>query len=309
MRRRAGVSRTRAVPSSVPAALSVVLCAVLGVAGCATAPAEPDPVPETTVPQTTAPEATVPVLLEIVQLRGDVAGGFVELRVTNEGTDELVIERAAYDSSAWSTTMTRVDEARIPAGARRNLRLQLPEPTCEPGPVEHRATLELADGSVVEGEPQDPLGQLDALDDRVCDVRAFARDVAGLAWLAPDIPADGSRAAVLRLEVSPAPGGGERLGSIDDVAATVLLTPTDARGGRLEALPVALEIVAGAAPTVIEVPLAPGRCDLHAVAEDKQGTIFRIRATAAGEPVDLLVPVPDDQRDALLGWVVARCAG
>ena len=55
--------------------------------------------------------------------------------------------------------------------------------------------------------------------------------------------------------------------------------------------------------------IRPGRCDLHAVAEDKQGTIFRIRATAAGEPADLLVPVPDEQRDALLGWVVARCAG
>ena len=41
-----------------------------------------------------------------------------------------------------------------------------------------RAVERGADGSVVEGEPQDPFGQLDALDDRVCDVRAFARDVA-----------------------------------------------------------------------------------------------------------------------------------
>lgn len=278
-----------AAPRVRPAA---ALLGVLALAGCAG-----------------APEATVaPVQLEVVQLRGDVAGGFVELRVTNPGTVELVVERATYESSAWSAPMERVDEARIPPGARRNLRMQLPEPTCAPGPVEHRATLELADGTVVRGEPQDPLGQLEALDDAVCDLDAFERGVAALSWLEPEIPADGSALAMLRLEVSPVAGAGERLGSIDAVAATVLLTPADAAGERLESLPVALEVAAGDPPTVVEVPLVPGRCDLHAIAEDKQGTIFRIRATAGDEPVDLRLPAPDDQRDALLAWVVARCA-
>lgn len=256
----------------------------------------------------TAPATAGPVQLEIVQLRGDVAGGFVELRVTNDAATELVIERASYASSAWSAPMERVDEARIPPGARRNLRMQLPEPTCEAGTVEHRAVLELADGTVVEGEPGDPLGQLEALDDAVCDRRAFERDVARLRWLPADIPPDGARAAVLQLEVAPAAGAGAPLGSVDDIGATVLLAPADAAGDRIESLPAALEVVAGAGPTVVDVPLVPGRCDLHAIAEDKQGTIFRIRATAGDEPVQLVLPVPDDQRDALLGWVVARCA-
>ncbi len=282
-----------------PAAAAV--CAALALVGCATAPPAAEP-------PSAVPPSAVPMLLEVLQLRGDVAGGFVELRVTNQRADELVIERASYGSSAWTATMVRADEARIPPGARRNLRLQLPEPTCAEGPIEHRATLELADGTVVEGEPQDPHGQLDALDDLVCEARAFARDVASIRWLEPGSPADASGPAVLRLEVSPAAGAGEVLGSVDEIAATVLLAPADAQGARLEALPVALQVIAGAAPTVVDVPLVPGRCDLHAVAEDKQGTIFRIRATAAGEPVDLLLPVPDAQRDALLGWVVARCA-
>lgn len=263
-------------------------------------------------PATTAPVETVQsetVQLEILQLRGDVAGGFVELRVTNDGANELVIERATYVSSAWSSPMERIDEARIPPGARRNLRLQLPEPTCDGSAIEHRASLELADGTVLEGEPGDPHGQLDGLDDAVCDLRAFEREVAGLRWLPADIPADGSRAAVLRLEVAPVAGAGEQLGTVDEIGATVLLAPADAAGDRIEALPVALEVVAGAPPTVVEVPLVPGRCDLHAVAEDKQGTIFRIGATAGDAPLQLVLPAPDDQRGALLGWVVARCAG
>lgn len=270
------------------------LLAVLLVAGCTSPP---------------SPATAVPVQLEIVQLRGDVAGGFVELRVTNTGARELVIERASYESSAWSTIMERVDEARIPPGARRNLRMQLPDPTCAPGPIEHRATIELADGTVIEDQPGDPFDRLDALDDAVCDLRAFERDVAGVRWLPADIPQDGAGPAVLRLEVTPVQGAGELLGSIDDVPATVLLAPADAVGARVEALDVALDVIAGAQPTVVDVPLLPARCDLHAVAEDKQGTIFGIRATAGGEPVQLVLPAPDDQRGALLGWVVASCAG
>lgn len=285
-------------------ARAAALLAVLLVTGCAGAPApSPTPAPATT------PATAWPVHLEILQLRGDVAGGFIELRVTNEGGSELEIERAVYRSSAWSAPMERVDAARIPPGARRNLRLPLPEPTCDAGPIEHRATIELADGTVIEGQPEDPLGQLDRLDDATCDLRAFERDVAVLRWLPADIPADGSRPAVLRLEVAPAAGAGGTLGTVDEIGTTVLLAPADASGDRVESLPVALEVVAGAAPTVVDVPLVPGRCDLHAVAEDKQGTIFRIRATDGDGPVQLLLPAPDDQRDALLGWVVARCAG
>ncbi|GAA1419062.1 hypothetical protein [Agrococcus citreus] len=247
------------------------------------------------------------VQLEIVQLRGDVTEGFIELRVTNEGPAALVVERATYVSSAWTAPMQRDDEARIPAGARRNLRLQLPEPTCAGGRLEHQATLELADGSIVEGEPDDPLGQLEALDDAICELRAFEREVAALAWLEPSIPADGVGPAVLRLEVAPVAGDGGRVGSIDEVAATVLLVPVDAAGERIEVLAVGAEIEAGAAPTVVEVPVAPGRCDLHAIAEDKQGTLFRIRATHGDDPVTLVLPSPDAQRNALLDFVVASC--
>lgn len=290
MRRRAGPSAGVGARrlGGAPLAIAIAIAAT----GCASAP---------------PPATAVPVRLEIVQLRGDVTEGFVELRVTNEGPAALVVERATYVSSAWTVPMQRDDEARIPAGARRNLRMQLPEPTCAGGRLEHRATLELADGSIVEGEPDDPLGQLEALDDAICELRAFEREVAAIAWREPSIPADGAGPAVLRLEVTPVAGDGGRAGSIDEVAATVLLVPVDAAGERIEVLPVGAEIDAGAAPTVVEVPVAPGRCDLHAIAEDKQGTLFRIRATHGDDPVTLVLPSPDEQRNALLDFVVASC--
>lgn len=283
----------------------LALIAAMLTGGCAASPA---PVPSVTQTPAPSPDATE-VLLEIVQLRGDVATGHIELRVTNESDSSLSVVRATYESSGWSAPMVREDDAEIPPGQRRNLRLQLPEPTCEgPAPIEHSARLELADGTVLEREPADPLDQLDRLDDATCDLRLFEQQAAELAWLEPSIPADGSGPAVLRLQLSPLPEPAEQRGGIESVAATALLTPVDASGTRVELLPVDGELRRGAAPMVIEVPLEPGRCDLHAIAEDKQGTIFRISASMGGEPIDLLLPSPDAQRNALLDWVVARCA-
>lgn len=274
-------------------ALGAVAGAVLAASGCA--PQQPSPEPQLRV--------------ELVQLRGDVASGHLELRVVNESDAPVTVVRAAYASSRWSEAMVREDNpATIPPGLRRNLRVELPVPTCDGGPIEHLATLELADGSVLERVPSDPLGQVEALDDRVCDLRAFEEQVAALTWLEPVIPADGGGPAVLRLRVEPVgQGSSQGSGSVDAVDATVLLTPVDASGTRIEQLPIGLSIEPGDAPSVVEVPLEPGRCDLHAIAEDKQGTIFRVLVQQDGERVALQLVSPDAQRDALLDWVVARC--
>lgn len=272
---------------------------LLSIAGCAGSPGRaPSAMPAT--------EASI--VLELVQLRGDVASGHVELRVTNGGAAELEVARAVYESSRWSAPMERTEGDAVPPGASRNLRLQLPEPTCDEGPIEHLARLELADGRVVAGAPGDPLGQLESIDDAACALRAFEREVATVRWLEPVIPADGSGPAIVRLELDPVAGEGAAGGTVDEVGATVLLAPADASGNRIESLRVGLALEPGGETAVVEVPLTPGRCDAHAIAEDKQGTLFRLRASTGGEPVDLLLPSPDAQRDALLAWVVARCA-
>ncbi len=274
-------------------------------AGCAAAPG---PVPSAPPPSRAAvPAQERDVRLEIVQLRGDVASGHVELRVTNQSDAAITIVRATYASSRWAEPMVRENEAEIPPGQRRNLRLLLPDPTCDRAPVEHRAVLELADGTMLEGSPEDPFGHVERLDAPACDLQRFEAQVAALEWLPAAIPDDGSGVALLRLEVAAREGRGERLGAIQAVTATPLLTFVDASGARLELLPIDLAIDGGDAPVVVEVPLEPGRCDLHAIAEDKQGTIFRVRAAVDGEPVDLVLVSPRAQREALLDWVVARC--
>lgn len=287
------------------------------VSGCAASPAsEPQstraatasPAPAASRAPAASPHpdaaAEPDVLVEIVQLRGDVTTGHIELRVTNETDAPLTIARAIYVSSRWTEPMTTDDPATVPPGLRRNLRLQLPDATCDAAPLEHRATLLLDDGTALERVPEDPLDQLETLDDPECDLRAFTSTVAQLRWLDPSIPASGAGPAVVRLRVEPT---AQVSGSLDAIDATVLLTPVDAFGTRVEQLPLELAIAPGTTPTELAIPLEPGRCDLHAIAEDKQGTMFRVRAQVDGEPVDLVLPSPDAQRNALLDWVVERC--
>lgn len=284
---------------------ALALVAALLAVGCEAAPA---PVASgSTPPSAAVPAAARGVRMEIVQLRGDVASGHLELRVTNESDAALTVVRATYESSRWAEPMVREDEAQIPSGLRRNLRLELPEPTCDAAPVEHRATLELSDGTVLEAEPEDPLGQLERLDAPACDLQRFEEQIAALSWLPPRIPADGGGPAVLRLEVAPVEQPGAQRGTLETVTATTLLTPVDASGERLELLPLDLPIARGDGTTVVEVPLEPGRCDLHAIAEDKQGTIFRVLGELDGAPIELVLVSPRAQREALLDWVVARC--
>ncbi|WP_405216602.1 hypothetical protein [Agrococcus sp. Ld7] len=279
-----------------------MLGAAVLLVGCASPSGEPEP---SGVPSRSAQRAAPEVLVEVLQLRGDVATGHIELRVTNESDAPIRIVRARYASSRWAAPMTTENPAEIPPGLRRNLRLQLPDATCDEQPLEHSAELRLDDGTLLERVPEDPLGQLEAIDDQACDLRAFTETVARIRWLEPSIPADGAGPAVVRLRIEPV---GERSGGLAAIDATVLLTPVDASDARVEQLPIGLEIDPGAPPTEVAIPLEPGRCDLHAIAEDKQGTLFRLRAAIDGDPIDLVLPSPEAQRDALLDWVVERCA-
>ncbi|SDR65655.1 hypothetical protein [Agrococcus carbonis] len=310
------MSRRRSSGAALLAGAALVGAALLG--GCAIpAPGAATPTPATAAPLSAAPSATAgpspsapaasAVLLEIVQLRGDVASGHIELRVTNETDAPLTVVRATYTSSRWSSPMVRDDDAEIPAGARRNLRLALPEPTCDRAPLEHLATLELADGTVIEGAPEDPLGQLDSLGADACELHDFETAVAEVAWLPPEIPLDGSGPAVLRLRFTPLAEPSPQRGTVEAILATPLLAPVDGSGARADPLPIGVELRRGDRPTVVEVPLEPGRCDLHAIAEDKQGTIFRVLGTMGGEPIELVLVSPVEQRDALLDWAVERC--
>ncbi len=61
-------------------------------------------------------------------------------------------------------------------------------------------------------------------------------------------------------------------------------------------------------PQVLRVPVVPTRCDAHALAEDKVGTLVPLEVAVDDGPAGrLLLPVTPDVAADLVGWVARRC--
>jgi hypothetical protein len=230
--------------------------------------------------------------------------GVVGIVVTNESDRDIVVDHAEYRSSALVEPLVGGDGSSIPAGASRALRGELPAPTCDDGPLDDEVVVVLDDGTEVRVDPGDPYGQIPTLTEAPC-TRLDVEAVATLAWLPIEVPAQvlGSDATV-RLEMTPTGAGTLELVS---VASTVLLSMVDAADARATSTPIGIAVAPGEPAQTASFVLQPGRCDAHAIAEDKQGTIFVFEVLLDGEPRTLHLPSDDVTRDALLAYAAASC--
>lgn len=281
-------------------ALAAAVAGVLAFSGCAATPGTA-PGPGT---------ATIPagVTVELAQLRADVAPRQAQVRVLNESDEQLLIGEVLVQDARFDGPATRVVAGRtstVPAGGGVDIRVQLPPVACEaPDEGQPVVVLEIIEESgarEVEASASDPLGFVAPLHAREC-LRERLADAATLAFTGFQESAPGEPAA-LELTVTPAGGAAATIAGVqgtnllDFGAATV-------HG----AFPLDLEIAEGdETPIVAELPIAPFRCDPHAVQEDKRGTIFDVRVEVAGEPGEIELFVGEELRGRILSWVAAWC--
>jgi hypothetical protein len=158
--------------------------------------------------------------------------------------------------------------------------------------------------------PADTFGRLPALRAEDC----LAEAVAAVAAVSVSGPvriedAGGTRTATLDLLVRPRGGAGWF--TIDAVTGTTLLAPANPQTGRrLTEVPVRRRIdgTGDGARQSIPLTVVPNRCDAHAIAEDKRGTILPLHVTS-GDGVTGIVPVAADDatRSALYAFVAETC--
>ena len=106
-------------------------------------------------------------------------------------------------------------------------------------------------------------------------------------------------------------GGGEEVMRLTRGGGTVLLGALDTTGKRAEGIPFDLVIepasVTGA-PIVVPLRFSPNRCDAHAIADDKQGTLFRVKV-ALGDRTGTVTVVSDaETKEAIYAAITAACA-
>lgn len=271
-----------------------MIATALALTGCA-APAEP------TAPAPAAlPEG---VEVELFQLRSDVADRSAQVRVINGSGVDLVVTRLTFADDWYVGEAVRDRTSTIPAGRTVDLRFSLPESACEDEPDaaarDSRVILDLEDGSTVSAVLTDELGFTTRLHEKECLRHDLAR-VATLEWTS-FTPSPSPLPATLAFTVTPS--GAEASAQLIEVQTTNLLQFSDLP----TPFPLAQEVSGADATTTVAVPILPLRCDPHAVAEDKRGTVFNVAVAVDGIEGVVEVAASETLRGEILRWVANWC--
>jgi hypothetical protein len=321
--------------------------AVLAVLGAAVSCSAGDAGGKPGTSPTASATAAGPVVAEINQFRDNYSKQIIEIQLTNTTGSALIVVGAELTTPLFAAPITwpaREAGIELPTGQTKSLAAKLPAPECgsprqstpPTGPGGDQApavvTVRVAvpgttvpDTSVTTPAPAaDPFGVLARNNGEMCLARA-ASAVATIG-LAPELEAgaDG-RTAVVRLLITPR-AAPKADGRTTDAGATDAGT-AGAAGGRTDELvidrvqettllaeapgapwPRALTIRAGGSPTELRMAIRPARCDPHAVAEDKVGTLLPLRIRVAGRSGVLKIDAGSMLRGRIYDFVTTACA-
>ncbi len=306
--------------SPVPALRrSAATLAVLAAASCSagTGPAA------TEGSSTAAASGPVPLTAEISQFRDNYGRQIIEIQLTNTTGAPVTVLGVGLDSPLFASGIGWKSAAagtEIPPGQTKSLPARLPAASCAareaaPGPpaATPGATVEIrsaaAAGTATEfiaTAATDPFGVLVRNNAEMCLAQA-ANAVATFRF-SPDLEvAADARTAVLRLLITPRRPAGAvdgRGGSltIATVGGTTLLEE-DAGAP----WPRALRVDASGPEQELRLGIRPARCDPHAVAEDKVGTLIPLHVTVDGQEGVLKVAAGEKLRGLLHDFVTSAC--
>jgi hypothetical protein len=320
------------------AVLLAAAVAALAVQGCSPAtPFLPEPGttagPSGPVPGSTPPSGA-PLTAEINQFRDNYAKQIVEIQLTNTTPEALTVLAAELETPlfpagiAWHGAAAGTETAgtEIPAGQTKSLPAPLSAASCQTAPETAGPERTAATGPAPEPSADakvtvvvtvrhgaansqerlpagDPFGVLERNNAEMC----LARDAAEVASfrLEPEleVSADG-RTAVVRLDVIPRENAGEaphRL-TVDQIEGTTLLAESPATPW-----PRGVTVATGGGPVELRLGIRPARCDPHAVAEDKVGTLLPLRVSVGGRQGVLKVDSGAVLRGRIYDFVTAAC--
>ena len=243
------------------------------------------------------------VVLHVDQSRVERKGREVFVRVENHTSKALTIERFELTSPRLEDVTWTGDEL-VEPDYERDLEFQLPRGRCGTD-VDARVTLtyRVDDGELRRstGPADDRYGNVALFADRDCAESTLAR-AASISVGTPAVTGEGDD-AVLQVPVTLTPTGRS-----DDVAfggfgSTVLFQQA---GDSPTGVDVPLR---GGAPVDLMMSVVPARCDSHALAEDKVGTLFGVLVKAPGldRNASFYLPLDKAQRSAFFDYFRSSC--
>ncbi|MET0822558.1 MAG: hypothetical protein ABWY58_16475 [Aeromicrobium sp.] len=273
--------------------LPVVLVLLAG-AGCSGA-GDPDPV-EKPLPED--------VVMHIDQSRMERKGREAFVRIDN-GTDRTLTVQALRLTSPRLPDVTWKGREVVGATYQGDVEIGLPNCGCGTDvDATVMLTYRLGDGpiTVSTGPADDIYGAIGLIADRDC-AQTTLTTAADVTVGDPTVDGEGMD-SVLRLPVTLAPTGASTDVRFAGFESTVLFRQTADSPAD-----VSVPLDADDPVTKQVLSVVPTRCDPHALAEDKVGTLFgvRVRATGLSDDAEFYLPLTRAQRTALHDFFGTHC--
>ncbi|MFI2564648.1 hypothetical protein [Paenarthrobacter sp. NPDC018779] len=282
----------------------VALAAVCFLPACESAGQEPTPGPASS-------PVEQPISVEVNQSRDQYGKQAILIQLTNNTEANLTVSDAVLRSNLFRGDITWRPEGgtlELPPKQPKSLPATLPAAACSTAsnaPV--TATIHYTDP---EREPKttstdasDPFNVLPRNSDELClsaEAAAIATIVLGPGL---EVAPDGAT-AVVRLVITPlgTSNGTAPSLTIESIDGTTLLAevPTDP-------WPRNVTVATNSAPQLVPLRIRPARCDPHAVAEDKVGTLLPLRVAVGDRKGLLKVPASTELRGRIYDFVGAAC--
>ena len=266
----------------------------------------------------TAAASAAPVTAEINQLRDDYSRQIIAIQLTNTTAVPLTVLGAGLASPLFSGTIewqATTGGIELPPGQTKILPAQLRAPECgiQTAGSNGGTAVELRFAGVRGTGPAatvlatDPYGVLNRNNAEMCLAQAAAA-VAGIR-LEPELEVSSdAQSAVLGLAITPrsTPGavnpGSTGTLTINWIDGTTLLAEDQA-----VPWPRSVSVQAGGASQHFRLGIRPARCDPHAVAEDKVGTLLPLRVSAGGRDGVLKIDAGSLLRGRIYEFITKAC--
>jgi hypothetical protein len=254
-----------------------LVVAALLMAGCSsddTAGSSSSPSPSirtlSPLPMPTEPPPTGKLVADMRQSSRDAAAGRMEVWIDNDTDDEITPTRVIYHDPRFRTDLRGTRLRSVPSQSERGFPLYLPpRPACDHPRGSGTVTVEYG-GTSKTIEVEDSTDVAGRFTRARCLEAAIAQ-VAVLSW-DDEVPSSGKVGdpGTLTLVVRPSGRPGPAL-TIDTVSGTPILAPVGTDVWRPDAT-----IRGTDAPSRIDLPIKPNRCDDHAFMESGGATAFKI---------------------------------
>ncbi|GAA4375785.1 hypothetical protein [Nocardioides caricicola] len=272
--------------------LALGLAVVLLLAGCSSddaAPAASAPEPSssistlTPIPLPPPPPPTGRLIADMRQSSRDAAAGRMQVWINNDTADEITPTEISYHDPRFRTTLEVTRMRPVPSQSERGFQILLPrQPACDHPQGSGTITVTYGDETrrVRVEDSTDVAGRYASA--RCLEIAVA--EVADLSW-DDEVPASGEEGdpGTLTLVVEPTGRPGPTL-TLDTVGGTPVLAPVGTDVWRPDAT-----ITGTDAPSRIDLPIKPNRCDDHAFMESGGATAFAINLTLDGEPGTIIL--------------------